>query len=70
MLTPRPPVPHTGGPPAYPAKETCPVCNQFRSAVNGAMGRAEWAGVQHFEEQRRTAEEQAAKHREAWGRQP
>ncbi|RLV08510.1 hypothetical protein CTZ27_06860 [Streptomyces griseocarneus] len=31
-----PPVPHTGGPPAWPTREECGICDRYRAAIGEA----------------------------------
>ncbi|MEU7163184.1 hypothetical protein AB0A70_00800 [Streptomyces morookaense] len=54
------------GPLAYPTRDECGVCDRFRSAINGAVGRVQWARVQGHETERRTFERQEAEYREGW----
>ncbi|MBC2873620.1 MULTISPECIES: hypothetical protein [Streptomyces] len=55
-----PAVPHTSGPPMYPTRDECGICGRYRSAVNGAMGRAQWARVQGFQDEADAVRREAA----------
>ncbi|GAA0401246.1 hypothetical protein GCM10010357_22900 [Streptomyces luteireticuli] len=65
-LNPAPPLQHASGPPAYPTRDECGICGRFRSAINGAVGRTQWAKVSGATTELRAAQKQEAEYRKGW----
>ncbi|MFF7728598.1 hypothetical protein [Streptomyces sp. NPDC008001] len=65
-MTAAPATAHPGGSPVRPTQEECPLCTRYRSAVNAAIGRTQWAGVQSDKEGLRRALSEEAEYRAGW----
>ncbi|MEU5126276.1 hypothetical protein [Streptomyces mobaraensis] len=50
----------------YPTRDECGICDRYRSAVNGAMGRAQWARVQGFQDEADAVRRETADYRKGW----
>lgn len=61
-----PAVAHTSGPLIHPARDECSICARYRSAINAAIGRAQWADVQGDEDGAREALCEEAEYRVGW----
>ncbi|MBH1934376.1 hypothetical protein I5Q34_08740 [Streptomyces sp. AV19] len=66
MLNPTLPLQHVSGPSVYPTQDECGICGRFRSAINGTVGRIQWAQVTGATTELRAARKQEAEYRKGW----